>query len=433
MSNSKILVLSERPSGVGVGWRPRPMSPARGSDAVVEIRRSPRSARDRRRMLGSDCGRDGTCESSGRERSLSRARSFGRERSIGRSESPHVEEGLTASARSVRVGSGLPAGRFLGLHESEVRATACAAAARASQSAIDASVRACERARNDLEAAQHELASLEEQMKRLRIQGSTLGRNWEAKLCMTEDKCKAAEELVAGLLARVERRQQREQLAREQGFRAKQESRAAQLELDELRGTGVATRHRSVTEDVGNVCVDGAGRYQIEFEGTDVTETLSLIGAGASLKKLRAGSLVEVVEVVSLPEEDRVRGRIVTPAGWISLLQMSSGFRWASELPQTSGCVSARAPQPSRVSARSPRRSARNNEGCQAQHSSNAGCRPYSGNRQSSAGCSTSDSQPLGFVSTSEGSLPFSLDTRLASMDREELLDLAFLAVGGGA
>lgn len=322
----------------------------------------------------------------------------------------------------------MPGGKFLGLHDCEVRATACAAAAQASQSAIASSIRACERARHELEAAQRELTALEEQQKRLRAQGSTFGRNWEANLGLIDDKCKAAEALVSGFLARVERRHQREQLAREQGFRAKQESRAALLALDQFRGTEVAARSRCATEDVSVGCGDIPGRYRVEFEGTEVTESLSLVRAGAALKTLRTGSVVEVLEVVTLPDEDRVRGRIMAPKGWISLLEMSSGFRWASELPQTSACSSARAPPSPRASARSPHRLVRQCEKTQAQADSVAASQPSSVVRQKSCGRLTARSMPSREVSSS---LP--LETKLASMGREELVDLAVLAVGGGA
>lgn len=231
---------------------------------------------------------------------------------------------------------------------------------------------------------------------------------------MVEDKCKAAEQLVDGLLARVERRQQREQLAREQGHRAKQESRAALLALDELRGTGVAVRSRSSTEDVCVGCDDVPGRYLVEFEGTEVTESLSLVGAGASLKRIRAGSVVEVVEVVSLPDEDRVRGRITSPDGWISLLEMSSGLRWASELPRTCASTSAFT-----TPARTPRRP----------QSPRTPARPQSPRRQKSSGRLTANVPPSGSPTT----LCPTPRTKLAAMGREELVDLAVLAVSGGA
>jgi len=44
---------------------------------------------------------------------------------------------------------------------------------------------------------------------------------------------------------------------------------------------------------------------------------------------LNAGAAVEVLEVVTMPKIRRVRARIENPKGWISLVNMDSGYRWA--------------------------------------------------------------------------------------------------------
>ena len=44
---------------------------------------------------------------------------------------------------------------------------------------------------------------------------------------------------------------------------------------------------------------------------------------------LNAGAAVEVLEIVEMPEIRRVRARIENPKGWISLVDMDDGFRWA--------------------------------------------------------------------------------------------------------
>merc|ERR1711957_55541 len=41
------------------------------------------------------------------------------------------------------------------------------------------------------------------------------------------------------------------------------------------------------------------------------------------------GTEVDVVEVVKLDAEERVRARITNPAGWLSLVNTTNGFRWA--------------------------------------------------------------------------------------------------------
>ena len=46
---------------------------------------------------------------------------------------------------------------------------------------------------------------------------------------------------------------------------------------------------------------------------------------GPPYMPLLVGSVVNVVEIKHLPEEKRVRGRILEPAGWISLLNTDTG------------------------------------------------------------------------------------------------------------
>jgi len=45
--------------------------------------------------------------------------------------------------------------------------------------------------------------------------------------------------------------------------------------------------------------------------------------------RLREGEVVRVVEVEIVESEARVRGRLVDPVGWISLLDLQNGYRWA--------------------------------------------------------------------------------------------------------
>lgn len=74
--------------------------------------------------------------------------------------------------------------------------------------------------------------------------------------------------------------------------------------------------------------VDAPGLYDILEEST---VTASKSTKSGEVGELGAGHKVEVLEVVSLTGECRVRGRIGTPfAGWISLLSTEDDFRWAS-------------------------------------------------------------------------------------------------------
>mmetsp|Transcript_22169 Transcript_22169/g.61382 ORF Transcript_22169/g.61382 Transcript_22169/m.61382 type:complete len:1225 (-) Transcript_22169:123-3797(-) len=51
---------------------------------------------------------------------------------------------------------------------------------------------------------------------------------------------------------------------------------------------------------------------------------------------LSAGTVVYVVEVVTCTRERRVRGRIEYPSGWISLVSLDDGYRWAEKAGQHS-------------------------------------------------------------------------------------------------
>merc|ERR1712176_1619215 len=71
---------------------------------------------------------------------------------------------------------------------------------------------------------------------------------------------------------------------------------------------------------------DGPGEY--------VMTKMSAVKSGISTKSPHIGTLsgdtmVEVLQVVSYIKENRVRGRIKKPPGWISILNIEDGTRWA--------------------------------------------------------------------------------------------------------
>mmetsp|Transcript_84562 Transcript_84562/g.213254 ORF Transcript_84562/g.213254 Transcript_84562/m.213254 type:complete len:308 (+) Transcript_84562:60-983(+) len=72
---------------------------------------------------------------------------------------------------------------------------------------------------------------------------------------------------------------------------------------------------------------DGPGLYTVTHDNAAVRAGLAtntpIVG------RLRVGQAVTVLEVVGLPAEDRIRGRIASPAGWISLRETRIGYRWA--------------------------------------------------------------------------------------------------------
>merc|ERR1711924_30457 len=72
---------------------------------------------------------------------------------------------------------------------------------------------------------------------------------------------------------------------------------------------------------------DGPGDYVIILQGTIVGEEVEL--ESKDLAKLEMGQIVKVVEVQRHPDIKRVRAKIESPAGWISLENLDDGQRWA--------------------------------------------------------------------------------------------------------
>jgi len=46
--------------------------------------------------------------------------------------------------------------------------------------------------------------------------------------------------------------------------------------------------------------------------------------------RLGSGTRVKVLEVLGAAEANRLRARIEHPKGWISLVNVQTGYRWAS-------------------------------------------------------------------------------------------------------
>jgi len=78
---------------------------------------------------------------------------------------------------------------------------------------------------------------------------------------------------------------------------------------------------------------DSPGRYTIVHDRTKVASTLEL--SEKFVAELARGATVNVLEVVNLPKESRVRGRLESPVGWISLLNVATGYRWAKRTATT--------------------------------------------------------------------------------------------------
>jgi len=73
---------------------------------------------------------------------------------------------------------------------------------------------------------------------------------------------------------------------------------------------------------------DRPGIYAVVRKAA-VVPTVHMTGTAEIHTSLKAGDLVEVLEVVLNEGERRLRGRIANPPGWISLLDLDDGHRWA--------------------------------------------------------------------------------------------------------
>eukprot|EP00928_Gymnodinium_smaydae_P088716 TRINITY_DN72779_c0_g1_i1.p1 TRINITY_DN72779_c0_g1~~TRINITY_DN72779_c0_g1_i1.p1 ORF type:complete len:799 (+),score=151.32 TRINITY_DN72779_c0_g1_i1:78-2474(+) len=88
----------------------------------------------------------------------------------------------------------------------------------------------------------------------------------------------------------------------------------------------LAGERANVTEPVVK---DAVGEYVILIDNTAVTSQL-MPSKETITAELRSQTLVNVVELTDLPAIQRLRARIVNPAGWISLLDTGNGNRWAA-------------------------------------------------------------------------------------------------------
>lgn len=81
----------------------------------------------------------------------------------------------------------------------------------------------------------------------------------------------------------------------------------------------------------GELVEDLPGTYRILADGTAMGPTLEL---GDVVQELPAGELVEVVEVAATADLRRMRGRLLSPPGWISIRSLEPGDtrRWAVRL-----------------------------------------------------------------------------------------------------
>jgi len=84
--------------------------------------------------------------------------------------------------------------------------------------------------------------------------------------------------------------------------------------------------------DASGVRKDRPGAYVVLVEAgvtTNITPSPDTV-----IAKLKVGDRIDIEEVVVQEEEQRIRARVAQPSGWISLLNMKSGKRWAAPVEE---------------------------------------------------------------------------------------------------
>lgn len=116
-------------------------------------------------------------------------------------------------------------------------------------------------------------------------------------------------------------------------FRVSDETRGADgllyLKLEDGRGWVFEAK-----PGPGTLCVrhrdESPGVYIISHDKAAVTPTAAIGSDDEVIARLSFGTIVNVLEVKET-EEGRVRGRIDHPGGWISILNIDNGKRWAQK------------------------------------------------------------------------------------------------------
>jgi len=92
--------------------------------------------------------------------------------------------------------------------------------------------------------------------------------------------------------------------------------------FDHKPGFGKMCEKYTVEED------DTPGAYAVIHERLEVTKNRASVG-GDTVGKLTAGTTIHILEVAQISEQSRVRGRLDSPQGWITLFDGSTGLRHA--------------------------------------------------------------------------------------------------------
>jgi len=98
------------------------------------------------------------------------------------------------------------------------------------------------------------------------------------------------------------------------------------------------TSRTATGTEVGTPTGSSSSADALEKPGEYILTGKTLVSSGLSSDEADVGVLpkgahVNVIDVIDMPEKQRVRGRIEEPAGYISLRNTMIGFRWAEPVP----------------------------------------------------------------------------------------------------
>jgi len=189
----------------------------------------------------------------------------------------------------------------------------------------------------ELSAAREELAALRQLEETLQQELAT----WTQKAELAQKAGNADEELQA--MRKVFDGRERRSNIRRRALRAEERVEYLEKVLFEFESKQKRKRQQA----------DVPGMYTITHDRTKVAPSEEL--STTWVAELAKGASVRVVEVVRREKDKRVRARLDSPAGWISLLNTESGYRWAERVgpseragagPGTGTAASTPAPAP---------------------------------------------------------------------------------------
>jgi hypothetical protein len=118
-------------------------------------------------------------------------------------------------------------------------------------------------------------------------------------------------------------------------------AQTAKKATTEATATAKATNGTNGNKSGEKDVLEKPGIYVVTHDGAMVSADLSK--NSAVVGKLTLGTNVEVVEVVNNQEDKRIRAKIKSPEGWISLSNTETGYRWAKSAKDSSQwCCSGR-------------------------------------------------------------------------------------------